>query len=135
MSPELFNPNHIDFKKGRPTKESDYYALGMVIYEVISGQPPFAKVESPIVMLKVIEGKCPERPEGIEGTWFTDDVWGTLNLCWATKPGDRPSIGVVLECLEPAAKAWKPPPPQADEEVETDEYDWDLSTREIYYDS
>ena len=33
MSPELLDPLRFD-SKGRPTRESDCYALGMVIYEV-----------------------------------------------------------------------------------------------------
>ena len=37
MSPELINPESCGLKKIRPTKESDCYALGMVVYEVLSG--------------------------------------------------------------------------------------------------
>lgn len=33
MSPELLDPQRFD-SNGRPTRESDRYALGMVIYEV-----------------------------------------------------------------------------------------------------
>ena len=33
MSPELLDPQRFG-SKGRPTRESDCYALGMVIYEV-----------------------------------------------------------------------------------------------------
>jgi serine/threonine protein kinase len=51
----------------QPTKESDCYALGMVIYEVLSGQAPFASFKDFIVMRKVIEGERPGRPEGAEG--------------------------------------------------------------------
>ena len=34
MSPELLDPSRLDDRDPRPTKESDCYALGMVIYEV-----------------------------------------------------------------------------------------------------
>jgi len=34
MSPELLDPSMLDDRDPRPTKESDCYALGMVIYEV-----------------------------------------------------------------------------------------------------
>ena len=33
-SPELFDPKRFKLPRARPTKESDCYALGMVIYEV-----------------------------------------------------------------------------------------------------
>jgi len=42
MSPKLLNPDQFDLKDSRPTKQSDCYALGMAIYEVLSGQSPFA---------------------------------------------------------------------------------------------
>lgn len=34
MSPELLWPDIFDLKDARPTKESDTYALGILIYEV-----------------------------------------------------------------------------------------------------
>ena len=36
MSSELLDPGKFGLKDSRPTQESDYYALGMVIYEVLS---------------------------------------------------------------------------------------------------
>jgi len=99
MSPELLAPDQFGFKDSQPTKESDCYALGMVILEVVSGRVPFATLSEFTVIRKVVKGKHPERPEGVEGTWFTDDLWQTLNLCWATRPESRPTIGVVLEPL------------------------------------
>jgi hypothetical protein len=35
MSPELLSPEHFDLSRVHPTRESDVYALGMVILEVI----------------------------------------------------------------------------------------------------
>jgi len=128
MSPELLDPDQFGIKDSRPTRESDCYALGMVILEVLSGQAPFTPFKDFIVMRKVIEGERPGRPEGAEGTWFTDDLWRTLNRCWETQPGSRPSIEAVLGCLERVSRAWKPPSQQVDEDVEMDEDDWDLTT-------
>ena len=128
MSPELLDPDHFGSKDGRPTKRSDCYALGMVIYEVLNGQARFASCRDFTVSRRVIEGERPGRPEGAKGTWFTDDLWRTLNLCWTTAPESRPSIEAVLECLERVSRAWKPPSPQEDEEVKTDEDDWNLTT-------
>lgn len=127
MSPELLHPSQFGLKDHRPTKESDFYALGMVIYEVLSGKVPFATSVDVIVMRKVVEGEHPERPEGVQGLWFTDDLWEMLNRCWATQPKRRPSIVAISECLERASTTWEPPPHQADENPERDEEDWDLT--------
>ena len=126
MSPELLDPDQFEFSDGRPTKESDCYALGMVMYEVLSGKAPFAPLKNFIVMRKVLEGERPGIPEGTGGAWFTDDLWGTLNLCWTTQPESRPSVETVLERLDQVSKAWEPPSPQVDEGAEKDDSDWDL---------
>ena len=37
VSPELLDPDRFEISDYRPTKQSDCYALGMVIYEVRTG--------------------------------------------------------------------------------------------------
>ena len=128
MSPELLHPDIFDLRDSRPTERSDCYAFGMVIYEVLSGQVPFAQFKEFIVMRKVIEGERPERPEGAEGEWFTDDLWNILTQCWATQPESRPGIEAVLECLGQASSAWTPPPLLIDEDMERVESIWEFET-------
>ena len=99
MSPELIDPGSFGLEKIRPTKESDCYALGMVIHEVLSGQTPFTPWGDPLVIRKVLDGIRPERPEGEGGSLFTDDIWRTLELCWKYKPDERASAKDVLLCL------------------------------------
>jgi serine/threonine protein kinase len=129
MSPELLKAHQSGTRHVRPTKESDCYALGMVVYEVLSGQAPFASYQNFIVIRKVIDGDRPERPEGVKGEWFVGDLWRTLEMCWVAEPGSRPSIQAVSECLEQVPRDWKPSSPQADEDVEVDEDEdfWDTT--------
>jgi serine/threonine protein kinase len=127
MSPELLDPDQFGFKDSRPTKESDSYALGMVILEVLSGQAPFKRFKDVIVMRMLMEGKRPERPNGPEGAWFTDDLWRMLNLCWEPQRAKRPSIEAVLVFLGQVSETWEPPSIQAGEDVEMDEEAWDLT--------
>jgi serine/threonine protein kinase len=124
MSPELLHPEEFNFEKSRPTKKSDCYALGMVILEVLSEEPPFARDKEFIVMLKVIRGERPERPEGV---CFTDDLWRTLEECWLLQPKDRPTLEAVLECLGLISKIWEPPSPILGN-VETDVDEWVSTT-------
>ena len=119
MSPERIAPQRFGFKDGRPTKPSDCYALGMVIYETISGNLPFHKHADINVFLKVVEGERPPR-----GVRFTTNLWEVLELCWASKPHDRPSAEEVLQCLEVASNSSGPPSSRLDEaEEDGDESD------------
>ena len=96
MSPELLNaglPGHEDSK---PTEHSDFYALGMVIFEVLSGEVPLAQYGNIAVVWKIMQGEHPKRPKE---TWFPDDLWGILEQCWSFKPEERPPVGCVLEFL------------------------------------
>ena len=99
MSPELLNPELFGLKESRPTKQSDCYALGMVLYEVLSGQIPFTPSTAPVVIRMVLEGERPGRPQGDEGSLFTDAIWGVLERCWKPRPSDRTRVEAVLLSL------------------------------------
>ena len=110
MGPELIAPQRFGLENSRPTKASDCYALGMVIYETISGRLPFHKDADLNVFLKVLEGERPSRE-----TCFTDSIWRILEACWKAQPGDRPSIEDVLRRLE-----MEPPSARSAVEMEED---------------
>ena len=100
MSPELFEPAKFGLTGRRRTKLSDCYALGMVVYEVLSGRVPFYQYDDVAVIPKILKGDRPERPQGVGRLWFTDGIWSTLEGCWKAMPDDRPSAEDVLRRLE-----------------------------------
>jgi len=106
-SPRLLTPSP---EGGRPTKESDCYALGMVIYEVLSGDTPFAPYKGTAVIVKVLGGGRPERPQGHKGWLFTDVMWRVMELCWDARPNKRLSAEDVLQRLERNQPPSGPPP-------------------------
>ncbi|KAF9644752.1 kinase-like protein [Thelephora ganbajun] len=75
MGPELLDPESFGLKKRRPTRESDCYALGMVIYEILSGQVPFATYGPFGTLTRILRGERPKRPWGEGETLFTDGIW------------------------------------------------------------
>jgi len=103
MSPERLNPRRFGFKDGQVTKESDCYAFGMVILEVLTSRHPFPHYSDITVVRKVIDGERPMRPQGPESVWFTDDLWGMLERCWSPQPRSRPTAEVILEHLKRAS--------------------------------
>ena len=120
MGPELHDPERFGAKNGRPTKELDCYALGMVVLEVLTGKVPFQRCNNLAVMRKIIEGEHPDRPDGPEAVWFTDDLWGTLEECWSYKPELRPAVDGVLECLEQHSVTWQPLTSSTDSDSQDD---------------
>jgi serine/threonine protein kinase len=108
MSPELLQGEIQDCPL---TELSDRYALGMVIYEVLSGHIPFHEYRTFSIAVKVIRGDRPERPQGVEGGWFAGGVWEILGRCWAVEPEDRSNAKDVLQCLKEVSGSWIPPPP------------------------
>jgi len=103
MSPELLDPYKFGLEKSHPTKKSDCYGLGMVVYEVLSGQTPFAEKTSADVIQMVLNEERPEIPHGDRGKLFTGVIWGVLERCWKHQPNDRTNVEAVLEGLE-----WNP---------------------------
>ena len=115
LSPELLAPSYFGLKHSRQTGESDCYALGMVIYQVLNGRMPFFQDRPTEVMSRIMDGRRPERPEGNTGKLFTDDIWEILELCWKHQPGDRISAKDVLLRLERI-----PSPLRLNRDMETD---------------
>ena len=115
MSPECLNPVQFGIMDSRPTKDSDCYALGMVILEVLSGDVPFTRdCNEFMVMKKVLEGERPGRPQGVEGEWFTDDLWEMLQACWSPRRKDRPTVEAVFDSLMEISTAFQLAPPSED---------------------
>lgn len=113
MSPELIAPQRFGLNTGHPTKSSDCYSLGMVVYETISGNIPFHEINDMAVFLKVVDGGRPCREVG-----FTDSLWEMVEQCWVAQPGDRPSVESVLQCLEMCSAPLVPHAPGVGEGIE-----------------
>ena len=105
MSPELLDQETPGLKTRRRTGSSDCYALGMVVYEVLSGRVPFYWCHDIAAVMAVLRGERPKRPES---GWFTDGIWNILEHCWKPESGDRPSVSCVLQRLEEASGSWTP---------------------------
>lgn len=118
MAPELLNPDMFGLDGIHLTRQSDCYALGMVIYEVLHGKTPFAPYKAPVVVSKVLKGERPRRPHGEDGVIFTDSIWRVLEYCWRHHPCDRISAKTTLQGLEGNEFVLMPTSPEVGRDVE-----------------
>ncbi len=89
MAPELF-------KRGtRCTPASDIYGLGMVLWELASGQIPWNDAPNPqIVPTWVMQGECEEIPSDTDPRFK-----GIIEACWDQNPTSRPTTTTVISDL------------------------------------
>jgi len=97
MAPELILPNKVGLDKGVPSKEADVYALGMTVYQVLTGKWPFFPRREVEVALAVVSGERPSKPENAEEIGITEVLWDLLRECWRHDRTTRPTAGEVLK--------------------------------------
>lgn len=99
MAPELLLPTKFGLDKEIPSKEADVYALGMTMYQVLTGKLPFFPRREAEVMHAVISGERPPKPENAE-IGMTEAVWDLLGECWREDKTARPNISDVMGRLD-----------------------------------
>ena len=95
-APELLLPDKFGLEKGVPSKEADIYALGMTVYQVLTGTWPFYPKREVEVMHAVISGERPPKPENAEEIGMTEVLWDLLEECWREDRTKRPNISEIL---------------------------------------
>src|SRR3954454_7558232 len=95
MAPELLG--HNDSQSLPFSEKTDIYSLGMLLWEISSGYPPFKNYDSIAIICKVAGGKG-EKEEKISGT--PSDYYDIYTSCWNYNPEERPTIEDVYNKLE-----------------------------------
>ena len=96
MAPDLLFPTKFGLEKGVPSKEGDVYALGMTVYQVLTGQIPFHPKTKFEVIHAVVDGERPPKPENAEDIGMTEAIWELMRECWKEDRVERPVMPEVL---------------------------------------
>src|SRR6266511_4606570 len=76
------------FQGGKNTKQSDVYSIGILMWEIFAGHPPFDDIaHGPGLILKICEGLQPQILPSMP-----DDYAQMMQRCWDIDPSKRPTI-------------------------------------------
>lgn len=113
MAPELLYPEKFGLRTSRVSKQADIYAFGMVVYEVLTGRIPFGveKRRHQEVILRVMQGKRPNKPEKAAEIGFGGGTWELVQRCWDENRNERPTADKILEHFRRVARTSTVVPP------------------------
>jgi serine/threonine protein kinase len=82
------------------SRATDVYSLGMAMFEVFAGAPPFAHTPDALLFAVVDCGLRPPRPEGAEQQGLDDATWALVERCWNQAPAERPTAPQTATALK-----------------------------------
>lgn len=75
--------------------------------QVLCGHFPYREImDDKLVILKMMKGVRPKKPENALHIGFTEALWDTVRRCWREDWRARPDVEEILSCLEGAPPSW-----------------------------
>ncbi len=106
MSPEQARGEAVDHR-------ADLYALGVILYELLSGRPPFQAPELVAVLIKHIQEPPPPLPPDIPAA-MAEVVLSLLDKSPERRPEDARQVAKTLRRLAPPVATFSTAPPRSD---------------------
>ncbi|XP_050216302.1 uncharacterized protein LOC126667389 [Mercurialis annua] len=96
MAPELLSG-----KSHMVTEKIDVYSFGIVMWEVLTGEEPYAGLHCASIIGGIVNNSLrPEIP-----TWCDPEWKSLMESCWAADPSERPSFSEISRKLRNMAAA------------------------------
>ena len=81
---------------GKITEKSDIFSLGVILWEIFTGERPFAEVPLLEQTQKILAGQYSPLTDGIP-----EEIKKIITSCWAKKPADRPELREIISQTRP----------------------------------
>jgi len=96
MAPELLSG-----KSGKVTDKVDVYSFGIVMWELLTGEEPYAKMHCGEIIGGIMSNTLrPPIPSWCEPSWRS-----LMERCWSSDPGQRPSFSEIATELRTMGEA------------------------------
>ncbi|RGB39523.1 kinase-like domain-containing protein [Rhizophagus diaphanus] len=89
------DPKKFDFHPYSLNKNSDVYSIGVLLWEISSGHPPFKGISSYSLIVQISQG-LRETPVPDTPTAYVD----LYTECWDGEPDNRPTIKLIVDKLK-----------------------------------
>ncbi|KIJ10899.1 hypothetical protein PAXINDRAFT_172003 [Paxillus involutus ATCC 200175] len=99
-APEAIITDEDESSAWSPTEQTDIYAFGSIMFQVCSGEVPYARLTNDAqVLLALSKGPKPSRPQT---AWMNDRVWNFIQRCWSAAElgAKRPSAEEALDFIQ-----------------------------------
>jgi serine/threonine-protein kinase CTR1 len=74
------------------TPAGDVYSYGMVLWELVTHEPPFAKTHPLAIVRSIDRGDMPTIPPDAPA-----DITALIRACWVSDPKRRPTFAHILQ--------------------------------------
>jgi serine/threonine protein kinase len=83
------------FQRGKEyTQQSDIYSYGMILWEIVTGRRPYAKIKVNLINY-ILENKREEIPDTVHREYAA-----LITACWDADPAKRPELQAIIHQLE-----------------------------------
>lgn len=106
QAPECFE------RQAKYTEASDIYSYGMIVWEIVTGQRPFAHIPDHEFIGRLLKGERETLPSHVPSVYAE-----LIQACWAKDPAQRPGLTTLISRLE----AYQPRPPSPTPEATYDQ--------------